>query len=357
MNPRPPRNPAAAGTARRLLLVLLLLAGAGGSRRADAAAAAGAAAAPASAAGPLSGADGNTLVQVDAAAQARAGLVVQPLAAADRAPGRSAHGVVVDLQPLLDWQSRLREARGRLVAAAAADRTARAEAERSAQLYEDDRNLSLKSLQQARAAAAQAAAAAGTAQGDLAALQQEGNLRFGAALVRLAARDAAALFGARAAIVGVALPAATTAPPRVRVTPAGGAATDAAWATWLAPAAQADARLGANVQLYRVGRALPARAGVDVELPGAPADGVRVPSQAVVWYAGQPWVYVRRDARHFARVPLLEAREEADGYFVPTGLQPGEAVVTRGAGLLLSQERMPPPGSSGACRTADCDGD
>ena len=82
--------------------------------------------------------------------------------------------------------------------------------------------------------------------------------------------------------------------------------------------------------------------------------GTFVPSSAVVWYAGQPWVYVQDRPTRFARRPLGRAAEAAGGFFVTEGLQPGERVVTGGAGLLLSEEQRPPPGGAG-CKDPECD--
>jgi hypothetical protein len=72
---------------------------------------------------------------------------------------------------------------------------------------------------------------------------------------------------------------------------------------------------------------------------------VRVPAAAVIWYAGQPWVYVETAPGDFRRQPLPEsARGAADG-FVRAGLRPGQRVVVHGGELLLSQELKPPAGA------------
>jgi membrane fusion protein, multidrug efflux system len=86
----------------------------------------------------------------------------------------------------------------------------------------------------------------------------------------------------------------------------------------------------------------------------AVAGGVFVPLSAAIWYADQPWAYVRRDASHFARVPLLQATETSDGYIAHGGIAAGASVVTQGAGLLLSQEQTPPPNAA-PCKDPECD--
>ncbi|RME33954.1 MAG: hypothetical protein D6786_06295, partial [Gammaproteobacteria bacterium] len=71
---------------------------------------------------------------------------------------------------------------------------------------------------------------------------------------------------------------------------------------------------------------------------GAAEEGVRVPEEAVVWYGGQPWIYLRMEEDLFVRHSLSGGRDLGDGWFVAGGLEPGQEVVTHGAQLLLSEE-------------------
>jgi multidrug efflux system membrane fusion protein len=342
--------PAVAGA---LALALVALAVAWGSRRGPDAALA---TAPApSASGPVAVVDGTTVVRLGLAAQRRSGLRAEPLAPAAPPAGTVTYGTVMDLRPLVDWASKLSGAAARAQAAQAQAGADEAEVERTRALYRDDRNASLKSLQAAQATAEQAKANADAAAAALDALRSEGRLQFGPSLADDTARHPGAVpRDGRLAVVRVAMRPGAAAPRCVEV--AYGSAQRHR-ARWLSPAPQADAQLGADVQLYEVDRALPAHASVTVYLcrsaSGSP--GVFVPLPAVVWYADQPWVYVLRDDTHFARVALPDARELPQGFFASEGLQPGQKVVTRGAGLLLSQEQIPPPGSSTACKDPECD--
>ncbi len=342
--------PAVAGV---LALALVALALAWGWRRLPGAALAPAAAPAASS--PVTVVDGTTVVRLGLAAQRRSGLRAEPLAPAAPPAGAVTYGTVMDLRPLVDWASKLSGAAAQAQAARAQAGAAEADADRTRALYRDDRNASLKSLQAARAAADQAKANADAAAAALAALRSEGRLQFGPALADDFARHpGAAPPDGRLAVVRVAMRPGAPAPRIVEV--AYGSAQRHR-ARWLSPAPQADAQLGADVQLYEVGHALPANASVTIYLAGSASGspGVFVPLRAVIWYAGQPWVYVQRNDTRFARIALPDAQELPQGFFASEGLHPGQKVVTRGAGLLLSQEQIPPPGSSTACKDPECD--
>lgn len=302
---------------------------------------------------PISVIDGMTVVELSLAMQRRAGVQSQPLRLAAAPVGATTNGVVLDLQPLVVWASKLTGAEATAAAARAQAQAADADLARTRALYRDDQIVSLKSLQAAQSSAALATANARAAEAALKALRSEGRLTFGEAIASdiehhagLSLRDHA--------VIRVAMTSAGLAPRTVQVAYGSG---QPAPARWLSRAPQADAQLGADVQLYEADRALPADASVVVHLPGAASvgQGIFVPLQAVVWYADQPWVYVQRDPTHFARVALIDAQEQPEGFFVPQGLRAGQQVVTRGAGLLLSQEQTPPPGSGSGCKDPECD--
>lgn len=308
--------------------------------------------APAAAAAksPVSVVDGLTVVQIDPAVQQRSGIESHPAqpAGGEAMPSSASFpGVVLDLQPLIEWRGQLAAARTQAQAAAAQLRTSEAELARTRALHADDQNVSRKALEGAQGAQARDRAQQEAAQAALRALEQKGREQFGPALSRVDVLDA--LLDRHEAVVALAIPGAP--PPRVEVE---AASTPAVRSTWLSAAARTDASLGAGLQLYRVPRSLPANAAVVARVAAAAAAGALVPPPAVVWQAGQPWAYVRRDGSHFARTPLTGATETRDGFVVPQGIQPGDQIVTQGAQLLLSQELLPPPGGP-ACKDPECD--
>jgi hypothetical protein len=95
--------------------------------------------------------------------------------------------------------------------------------------------------------------------------------------------------------------------------------------TWFFEAADDRLRSGMRVNVWAPGE-------------GGPVRGVVIPAAAVVWHDGRPWAYRRAGADRFVRTPLEGARERPGGWFVARGFAPGEAVVTRGGQMLLSEE-------------------
>ena len=92
--------------------------------------------------------------------------------------------------------------------------------------------------------------------------------------------------------------------------------------------------LRANAEKIRVGMRL------YVWLPdtGFSGEGVNIPDQAVVWYAGKPWAYVQVDDELFSRRSLLDPIETDSGWLVKDNFKIGEQIVVSGAQTLLSEE-------------------
>lgn len=92
--------------------------------------------------------------------------------------------------------------------------------------------------------------------------------------------------------------------------------------------------LRTNAEKIRVGMRL------YVWLPdtGFSGEGVNIPEQAVVWYAGTPWAYVQVDDELFSRRSLLNPIETDNGWLVKDNFEIGERIVVSGAQTLLSEE-------------------
>jgi multidrug efflux pump subunit AcrA (membrane-fusion protein) len=90
----------------------------------------------------------------------------------------------------------------------------------------------------------------------------------------------------------------------------------------------------AGDQLLRPGMALTAY----LRLPGEPTKGVLLPRSAIVRQEGSLWAYVRTADDKFARRAVERATPVEGGWFVPAGFKAGDAVVTAGAQMLLSEE-------------------
>jgi multidrug efflux system membrane fusion protein len=303
--------------------------------------------------------NGVTVVAVSAAVQRQSGIKTEPLVAASHRSEVTAFATIIDLQPLIDLRSRRSAAQADASATAAAVGASRAESERSRVLYADDRNVSLKVYQ-----AAQAAYQADKAKADAAALNVRNiataaEQQFGKTMARYALDQQSAeferLLARRDVLARVTLPPGTAqrAPDAIQVQPNAGARLSA---YLVSPSAQNDPGIAGKSFIYRVPAAIAAGTPVVAFLPDSEqaTPGVQVPSTAVIWYAGQPWVYVQSGAERFARRPLQQAVETDGGFFVPKGLNAGDSVVTSGAQLLLSQEQRP-PAAGATCKDPECD--
>jgi hypothetical protein len=307
--------------------------------------------------------NGETVVAVPPDAQRASRIEVAPLAATGAGAERTAYATVIDLQPLFDLRNRLASAVADRDAARELAATSQAQYERSRTLFADDRNVSQKALQDAQAAAQTARAklqSADAAQGSLAATMRQ---QFGDALTAAALAPQSALFrrlvAGQAMVVRVTLPAgdaagADAAPERITLDGPDGQPVAA---RKLSASPQGDPAVQGNPWLYATARAVPVGTRTSAHLPGAnsAASALAIPDRAVVWYGGQPWVYVRTAPDRFTRRAVPADAAGARGFDVTTGFHAGEAVVTQGAQLLLSEEQKP-QGIATACKDPpECD--
>ncbi|MFA6052914.1 MAG: hypothetical protein WC762_10020 [Methylobacter sp.] len=66
--------------------------------------------------------------------------------------------------------------------------------------------------------------------------------------------------------------------------------------------------------------------------------GVVIPKSALVWHLNQAYVYIKTDADKFSRRNIDNFTATTGGYFVNSGLNPGEQLVVTGGQMLLSEE-------------------
>jgi hypothetical protein len=113
---------------------------------------------------------------------------------------------------------------------------------------------------------------------------------------------------------------------------------------YISPATRADPRIQGVTYFYAAFANTGVLPGMNVRAflaSGPPVEGVIVPQQAIVWWAGRAWVYRRLSDTTFSRhpIPTDMPAEKGHGYVVPaTTFAPGEAIVVTAAQLLLSEE-------------------
>jgi multidrug efflux system membrane fusion protein len=278
------------------------------------------------------------------------GIEVAPLVAAVQTSRTRGVATVLDPQPLLILAAQLQSLHARVLAADAAAKASSAQAIRSQALYRQGGNASLHDMQTADADAAAARAQRTTARAEETTARIGARPQWGMALAALAGKGPQAVSAyadGRAVLLEVVLPNGTPAPAGTSIQ-VWGADGQPVTASLLGPSPRTDPVVQGPTFFYRAtaaGLRSGQRLNASVPLGTALHQGVSVPAAAVVWYAGQPWVYIETSTGHFQRRPLAPTRLAQD-WFEASSFHAGEKVVVRGGELLLSQELQPPPGAA-----------
>lgn len=293
----------------------------------------------------LSVEDGESVVRIDAATQARSDIGIALVAAATRREELKVYGTVLPVQGLIDFRNAAIAARAQLAKARASLDATRKEYRRLAALHQTDRNISDKNLQSALATVLADEATFRAAQDGLETLQGAARQQWGDVLAGglfMASPALMRLIGQQDVLVQLTVPAGTplSAPPKTATVrrPDGARAE----LTLLSPAPRTDPRLQ-GVSLFYLASAkesglLPGM-NVVAELPlGTPVSGVAVPASSVVGWQGKNWIYVQKGEGNFVRREIVTDRPVAEGWFVTKDLTPKDRIVVRGAQLLLSEE-------------------
>ncbi len=283
---------------------------------------------------------GPKAITVDIAAQARFGVAITVLKGAAAPNGVVTTARVLDPAPLVQLD-------GELAAAAATFTASRAEALRTRKLFEEDRTASRRAVEVATA----------QEQADLQrvnAARRQLALEWGSGLADLPAHRRAELLDdlthGRAELVRVEIPAGVSLPPaRANIEIRGSADTEAVGGSVLGILPTADPRLqtrGVLVELKGKAARLPIGQMLSAEVPAsadpAGATGVLLPRSALLRRDSHVWVYVQTDPTTFQRREVRDYKPMSDGWFVSSGLAPGERIVATGAAALLGIESPAP---------------
>lgn len=299
---------------------------------------------PASLAAKAEPGDGGALI-LTAGQQRQAGIVATVLAASRRAPELGAAALVVDLQPLLDLRERGRSLQAEREAARAEASASRQALERLSNLIRQDA-ASSRQWQEANARAALGQSQLAAAESRWRALGAEARQQWGETLSRWALEPTGSglegLAGGRDRLLLVTLPPEGLAgAPPVRIFAGRGERARAQEARLVSAAPRSDALLQGETYFYALSsEGLRTAMRLDAWLPRSDQSerGADIPREAIVWRAGQPWLYVQTGPERFERRAVGHYRDLGEVWFVSDGVEPGETVVTRGAQLLLSEE-------------------
>lgn len=266
--------------------------------------------------------NGEPTVAVDEKTQKTIGLATTSVSGAHQSEQIQVFGNVIDVQELAAAQSQIATAKAQRDQASARLAFDRAELTRLRILNADNRAVSDKAVQEAAATLASDESAAASADAAIRAAETSSAQRFGPVVAGDRALQAD-LFALRSVLVQISVRG--SAPKTVSIsTPDGGSVN----ARLLSAAPRVDPRLqGASYFYVAPGGKLSSGMNVVAFYSGPhSAQGVDLPSEAIVSWQGKSWVYVRRDATHFSR------RE------ISSGIAAGTVVVTTGAQQLLSEE-------------------
>jgi len=291
--------------------------------------------------------EGRAIVRVDAQSQAASGIRTQALDGARYEASVRVFGSVVDIAPLLDLRGQYLVAVGEQRALRASVSAARLDYQRARSLYEDDRNISEQALRDAESRFQVAQARFASAQSREAVLRDSLFADWGPVVSAWATEAKSAslepLLSRRSMLVQLVFPyelPRTAAREKLILAPVT-ARSEAVQARFVSEAPRSSLAVPGNTYFYivkgadlRVGARVIGRVATD----NASIDGVIVPNEAVVWYAGKSWVYRKQNADTFARYEVSTERQLGDGWFEADGLHSGDQVVVSGAQLLLSEE-------------------
>ena len=261
-------------------------------------------------------------------------------------PTIDAFASVIDLQPLFDLRSRISNARDTLEGATAAAVTSREQYERMKTLFEQ-KSITPKDFQLAEAAMKGDQETLDAAAASRESLAESATLQFGpliADALETASSDLIQKLLTRInTLFVVSLPGdqVHSAPEKIMIDVPGAASYDA---SLLSASPRSDPAVQGQPYFYIAMASVPfgAHAFAKVQVSNKAESGVLIPDDAVIWYGGLRWVYVRTAPERFTRRLVADARTTADhGVFSTGSLKPGDMVVIMGAQLLLSQELKP----------------
>lgn len=287
-------------------------------------------------------------VLLDETAQQLAGIETLTVIQSSFFPENRARATVVSIQPMLNQRAQLRELQADVNVAKVREQSSRQALERLQKLVRATGSVANKEVLAAEATWQQAKAALNQTQVLVDNLQRIVRQDWDAKMVEwiLGPEDIGfkRLVERSDSLLLVTMPIGEPLEPDVniiRVAPEGNRA-QARKAYYVAPAISVDSSLQGETYYFRLdtGR-LRAGMRLDVWVPESqtPIEGVMIPDNAIIWYAGQPWAYTQIDAGKYQRVSLKNTLPAAEGLFDDSGLiRPTDILVVDGAQTLLSEE-------------------
>lgn len=295
--------------------------------------------------------DGITEITVSPATQAQSDITFTAVQPSNYQTGLSSYGTIIAIDGLLEMRSKYLAAKADAEISKATLSRNKAEYNRLHELNLDDKNVSDKAVAGALAdlkgEEAKAAAAESTAKNIADGMRQI----WGEALTRLATEKNTGallqnLIDYKEVLIQVILPFDAPEPAGNSVLNVSPTASPAhvSKAEFISRAPVSNPTIQGKTYFYHA-KATDLRIGMQVNASGikqntnqAAKAGVIIPTSAVVWYGGKPWVYRKVGLDKFYRIPVNTDVEVENGWFYKGNVLPGDRLVTSGAQLLLSEE-------------------
>ena len=300
----------------------------------------------------ISSNQGINIVSLSPATQQNSGIQTVKVNSARFQGEIKSFGNVVSIDGLSEAKSRYLNLKSEIATAQSTSANNLKQYQRLKTLNADDKNVSDQAVQAALADVQADNAHVSANQLQLKNLQNNTKLQWGEQLAKVAFEDKLPpyltdLISRKNVLIQISLPLSTSAPKQgdsVNVTPLNETVAPIK-ALYISPATQTDSNgfgktfyYSAPADLLRIGM----RVNVVAESAASKSvDGVVIPSNAVVWYAGKAWAYFKnghdKDHIQFIRKPINTDTEINEGWF-NQGIAENSEVVMSGAQLLLSEE-------------------
>ena len=292
-------------------------------------------------------ADGISVVSLSLAVQKNSGIssaIVKIMSYQDEI---KSYGSVVPINALMNARNKVANLKLQLTSSSASNKQYKAQHESLKVLNADDKNISDLTVQKAQAKVRSSHAMVVKTSLQIQNLETSMKLKWGTLLAN-AALGKQSLFifknlvNRKNTLIQISLPFNSADPKAgdvIEVMPLNG--TNPIKATYVSAAASSDHNGNGKTFYYsapsgnlRVGMRVRAQANTS---KSRATNGIIIPSNAVVWYAGTPWAYFKQDSGKFVRKPI-SADTEVDAGWFNTGFAIDSEVVVKGAQLLLSEE-------------------
>lgn len=296
----------------------------------------------------VSNKDGVAVVSISPAAQKQSDIITEPLKASAHQASISTYGNVVGIDTLIELRNRYLAIKSDIEVLKTTLSHNKNELGRLNALNQDNKNVSDKVVATAAATAKSDETRIVAANSNAKNITDSMRQLWGATLAEQATNPKAsdllqALIANKRVLIQTTLPfdaAEPKANSSITIAPTA-APSHTMRADYVSPAPITNSTIQGKTYFYHA-PTNELRTGMQVNAITATSSkksvGVIIPNNAIVWYAGKPWVYQKAENDEFKRKPIHTDVEVEDGWFYQGPLKAGDEVVVSGAQLLLSEE-------------------